>query len=111
MQANEYLLETIFRNIWLNAHQSVGENCEIAITFRRQRHELEILISDNGEGFSPELKEIVFQQVYSTKNSSGRGRGLMEIQDAVERLDGRVELYEVKPSDFRIRILVPLEAK
>lgn len=111
VQANEYLLETIFWNIWLNAHQSVGENCEIAITFRRQRHELEILISDNGEGFSPELKEIVFQQVYSTKNSSGRGRGLMEIQDAVERLDGRVELYEVKPSDFRIRILVPLEAK
>jgi signal transduction histidine kinase len=109
--ANDYLLNTIFWNIWLNAHQSVGENCEITITFRRQRSELEILISDNGEGFSPELKEIVFQQVYSTKNSSGRGRGLMEIQDAVEHLDGRVGLYEVKPSDFRIRIFVPLEMK
>ncbi|MFZ1083424.1 MAG: ATP-binding protein [Terracidiphilus sp.] len=107
--ANEYLLDTIFWNIWFNAQQSVRENCEISITFRRQRHELEILVSDNGEGFSPELKEIAFQQVFSTKNSSGRGRGLMEIQEAVERLDGRVELYEAKPSDFRIRILVPLE--
>jgi signal transduction histidine kinase len=109
--ANEYLLNTIFWNIWLNAHQSVGENCEITITFRRQRHELEILISDNGGGFSPELKEIIFQQVFSTKNSSGRGRGLMEIQDAVERLDGRVELYEAEASDFRIRIWFPLETK
>ena len=67
--------------------------------------------SDNGEGFSPELREIVFQQVYSSKNNSGRGRGLMEIQDAVERLAGRVELYEAKPSDFRIRISVPLETQ
>jgi hypothetical protein len=35
----------------------------------------------------------------------------MEIQDAVERLAGRVELYEEKPSDFRIRISVPLETQ
>jgi signal transduction histidine kinase len=107
--ANDYLLETIFWNIWINAQQSVGEDCEITIVFRRHLRELEMLISDNGEGFSPELKEILFQQVYSSKNSSGRGRGLMEIQDAVERLAGRVELYETKASDFRIRIRVPLE--
>lgn len=109
--ANDYLLETIFWNIWLNAQQSVGENCEITIAFGRHLGILEMLISDNGEGFSPELSEIVFQQVYSSKNNSGRGRGLMEIQDAVERLAGRVELYEAKPSEFRIRISVPLEAQ
>ncbi len=55
------------------------------------------------------MREIVFQQVYSSKNNSGRGRGLMEIQDAVERLAGQIGLYEAKPSDFRIRISVPLE--
>ena len=109
--ANEYLLETIFWNIWLNAQQSVGENCEITIRFNRHLRELDIRISDNGEGFSPELKEIVFQQVYSSKNDGGRGRGLMEIQDAVERLAGRIELYETKPSDFRIRIWLPLETQ
>jgi C4-dicarboxylate-specific signal transduction histidine kinase len=109
--ANDYLLETIFWNIWLNAQQSVGENCEIMIVFSRHLGDLEMLISDNGEGFSPELSEIVFQQVYSSQNNGGRGRGLMEIQDAVERLAGRVELYEAKPSDFRIRIWVPLEAQ
>lgn len=108
--ANDYLLETIFWNIWLNAQQSVGDNCEITIVFGRQLSNLEMRISDNGEGFSPELREIVFQQVYSSTNKSGRGRGLMEIQDAVERLAGRIELYEAKPSDFRVRISVPLEA-
>jgi K+-sensing histidine kinase KdpD len=107
--ANDYLLETIFWNIWLNAHQSVGENCEIAIVFGREINNLEMMILDNGDGFPPGLKDIVFQQVYSSKNNSGRGRGLMEIQDAVERLAGRVELYEAHPADLRIRISIPLE--
>jgi signal transduction histidine kinase len=108
--ANDYLLETIFWNIWLNAQQSVGEECHITIAFRQLGQEIEILISDNGEGFPHELKDVLFQQMYSTKDR-GRGRGLLEIQDAVERLAGRVELYEAKPSEYRIRIRWPLEAR
>lgn len=109
--ANDYLLETIFWNIWLNAQQSVGENCEVTVVFKAKMDELEVLILDNGEGFSPELKEIAFQQVYSSKHDNSRGRGLMEIQEAVGRLGGRVELYEAQPRDFRIRISIPLETR
>jgi signal transduction histidine kinase len=108
INANDYLLETIFWNIWVNAHQATGATCEIAIEFRVTGRELELLVSDNGEGFSQELKDIGFQQIYSTKNL-GRGRGLLEIQDAVERLAGRVELYEAEPTEYRIRIHLPLD--
>ncbi len=108
--ANDYLLETIFWNIWLNAHQATGANCEITVVFRVTGRELELLISDNGEGFPHELGDIVFQQIYSTKDL-GRGRGLLEIRDAVERLGGRVELYEAKPGEYRIRIYLPLEVE
>jgi signal transduction histidine kinase len=107
--ASDYLLETIFWNIWVNAHQAAGENCEISIRFNAIGQRLELLISDNAEGFSRDLKDIVFQTVYSTKNAAGRGRGLMEIQDAVERLGGRVELFEVKPAEYRIRMYFPRE--
>jgi len=108
--ANDYLLETIFWNIWVNAQQATGIACEITIVFRVTGRELELLISDNGEGFSHELKDIVFQQIYSTKNL-GRGRGLLEIQDAVERLAGRVELYEANPAEYRIRLYLPMEVE
>jgi signal transduction histidine kinase len=108
--ANDYLLETIFWNVWLNAHQATGVNCEITVAFRVTGRELNLLISDNGEGFPGELKDVVFQQIYSTKNL-GRGRGLLEIQDAVERLGGRVELYEAKPGEYRIRIRLPLDVE
>jgi sensor histidine kinase regulating citrate/malate metabolism len=109
--ASDYFLETIFWNIWLNAQQAVGDNnCEITIEFRPQGAELELLIRDNGDGFPSELKDVLFQQVYSTKNP-GRGRGMLEIQDAVERLGGRVELYAVLVNEYRIRIRLPLDVE
>jgi signal transduction histidine kinase len=108
--ASDYLLETIFWNLWLNAHQATGVSCEITVVFQVTERELDLLISDNGGGFPPDLKDIVFQQIYSTKNL-GRGRGLLEIQDGVERLGGRVELYEVNPGNYRIRLRLPLDVE
>ena len=108
--ANDYLLETIFWNIWVNANQAVATGCEITIDVRANGGNLELLVSDNGSGFPHELKDIVFHQIYSTKTVD-RGRGLLEIRDAVERLGGRVELYEAKASEFRIRIRLPLEVE
>lgn len=106
--ATNYYLDTIFWNIWMNAQQAVGAGCEIMVHFKITDQEVELLISDNGAGFSPELKDVVFLEVYSTKNH-GRGRGLMEIQDAVERIGGHVELYEISPSEYRIRMRFPLD--
>lgn len=106
--ANDYLLETIFWNIWLNAHQAIGAECEITIQFQSVGREVELLVLDNGEGFSSELKDVLFQQVFSTQGA-GRGRGMLEIQDAVERLGGHVDLYAIRPAEHRIRIRLPLE--
>ncbi len=106
--ANDYLLETVFWNIWLNAHQATGPNCALIIDFTMKGKQVELRISDNGEGFSSDLKDVVFQQVYSTR-SGNRGRGLLEIQDAIEQLRGHIELYEAKPAEFRILIQLPLD--
>jgi signal transduction histidine kinase len=106
--ANDYLLETVFWNVWLNAHQATGPNCDIIVEFARKGNKLELRISDNGQGFSKELRDIVFQQIYSTRGGS-RGRGLLEIQDAVERLGGHIELYEARPAEYRILMMLPVD--
>src|SRR6266404_7960280 len=93
--ANDYLLETVFWNIWLNAQQATGPQCDLIIDFKIQDKHVELRVSDNGGGFTSDLKDVVFQQVYSTRSSS-RGRGLLEIQDAVEQLGGHIELYEAR---------------
>jgi signal transduction histidine kinase len=106
--ANDYLLETVFWNIWLNAHQATGQNCDIIVEFARNGNQMELRISDNGPGFPNELKDVVFQQIYSTRGGS-RGRGLLEIQDAVERLGGHIRLYEARPAEYRILMMLPVD--
>jgi signal transduction histidine kinase len=106
--ASDYLLETIFWNIWLNAQQAVGSDCQITIQVIHNGQHIHLLISDNGAGFPGRLADVAFQERYSSKHPS-RGRGLLEIQDAVERLGGKVQLTEMYSKEYRLRLLLPLE--
>ena len=108
--ANDYLLGIVFWNIWLNAHQAAGRNCSVTVIFETAGKHLILKILDTGQGFSKELKDIAFQEMFSTK-TPGRGRGLLEIQEAVERLGGQITLYEEKPSEYRLQIRLPLEGR
>ena len=107
--ANDYLLEIVFWNIWVNAHQAAAANCEITVEFTIVSRQVQLNILDNGQGFPRDLKDVVFQQLYSSSKDRSRGRGLLEIREAVERLRGRAELYEARPGEFRIRICLPLD--
>jgi len=106
--ASDYLLETVFWNIWLNAHQAAGATCTITVIFESVGQDLVLKILDSGPGFSRGIKEVAFQAMFSTK-TAGRGRGLLEIQEALERLGGSIRLYEAQPSEYRLRISLPLE--
>jgi len=107
--ASNYLLETVFWNIWLNAHQAAGASCAISVIFETAGKDLILKILDSGQGFSKDMKDVAFQEMFSTK-TPGRGRGLLEIQEAVERLGGNIRLYEEQPTEYRLQIRLPLEA-
>lgn len=107
VRANDYLLQTIFWNLWTNAQQAVGAKCEIEVRAKRRGNDVELTVIDNGEGFPQDMREIAFQEKYSSKGV-GRGRGLLEVQDAVDRLHGSVQLVDVDGC-YRIRIWFPLE--
>jgi signal transduction histidine kinase len=107
---SDYLLDIVFWNIWLNAHQAAGADCSITVIFENAGKDLILKILDTGPGFSKDMKDIAFQEMFSTK-TAGRGRGLLEIQEAVERLGGNIRLYQEQPSEYRLQIRLPLEAK
>src|SRR5262249_730406 len=108
--ASDYLLEIVFWNIWLNAHQAAGRNCSITVIFETAGKDLVLKILDSGQGFSRDMKEIAFQEMFSTK-TPGRGRGLLEIQEAVERVGGHIQLYEEQASEYRLQVRFPLEGR
>jgi signal transduction histidine kinase len=105
---NNYLLETAFWNLWVNAQQAVSDACRIVVQCRIVADQIELTIVDNGPGFSQTDSEIAFIQQFSASGSANRGLGLLEIQDAVERLGGRIHLTRFANTDYRIVITLPL---
>ena len=107
VEASNFLLETAFWNIWTNAHQAVPSGITITLRMERSHDEVTVLVSDNGEGFPEGIRETAFQRQYSTKGED-RGRGLLEIQDAVERLGGSSSLVRDELGRLRLRLALPL---
>lgn len=110
IKASDYLLRIIFWNLWVNAQQAVSEDCAITIRLRREGRRVEVIFLDNGEGFPPSLRDVAFQERFSS-NGAHRGRGLLEVQEAVERLLGEVGLFEHRPGEYRVKMFFPLEGE
>ena len=104
VMASDYLLRLIFWNLWINAHQVVGDPCEVRITIDHVDDRfLKVTITDNGAGFASEMRDIAFEDRYS-KNGPHRGRGLLEIQDAILQLRGNAMLAEVNQGELRVQL-------
>lgn len=107
VRANDYLLETLFWNLWKNAQQFIGANCEITVQFAVASGQVQLLVSDNGGGFSANDAEVAFIDQFERRGGN-YGRGLLEVHDAVRRLSGSVALVQVAHGEFRVQITFPL---
>lgn len=105
--ASPFLLHTVFANLWSNAVQAIGSLCEITVILSGTSRSLEALVIDNGPGFDDAAVAAVFQTQYSTKGNRG-GRGLLEVAEAVGRLQGKVAIATVAATR-RIQLILPLE--
>jgi len=104
-------LITILGNLLDNALEAVASSpqktVELDLTYENGM--LDIQVSDTGPGISPELKEQIFLQGYSTKAGS-RGLGLHLVKTAVERLAGTIEVVDTGAgTTFKVRL--PYESK
>jgi signal transduction histidine kinase len=112
VRAMPLLLETLFGNLWVNAVQiadGVGlSGCAVTVELNIVDKTLDILVRDGGPGFPTRVVGHAFHQPFSTK-SEGGGRGLLEVADAVRRLEGSVRLVPVAADEFRILIRLPLD--
>jgi signal transduction histidine kinase len=107
IRANDYLLETIFWNLWKNAQQAVGLPCRIAVKFSSLGANAELVVSDNGCGFTAEDVELAFVDQFKRRGANF-GRGLLEVQDAARRMAGTVDMIQISPNEYRIRLCFPL---
>lgn len=102
VKASPFLLETIFLNLWNNSKQALGGDTEVTLSGALQGSQLLVGVIDNGDGFTPSDTERAFRLQYSTKRGEERGRGHMEVDDAMRRLGGDASVRRVPGHGYRV---------
>ncbi|MBW8014658.1 MAG: ATP-binding protein [Planctomycetes bacterium] len=113
-------IQQVFLNLVINAAHSIGDCHEeggdrglIKISSRIEGDDAVFTISDSGKGISPEIREKIFEQFFTTKGpGKGTGQGLSIVQKAVtERHNGRLELESAEGVGTTFTVYIPIEGK
>ncbi|MBG0782362.1 MAG: response regulator [Bacteroidales bacterium] len=99
--ANE--MEIIFNNLISNAVKYNKEGGKVDVYICDRGKDLEVKVSDNGIGMSPEESDKIFQDFVRIKNSktkeiTGSGLGLSITRKMIEQYNGTIEV-ESKPDE------------
>lgn len=103
ISANEFLLQTVFENLWSNSLQAAEMPAQITNVVTASGDFLRVTIVDNGPGFPSDFSGEAFKMQFSTKGKA-RGRGLMEVADAMSRMGGTASLARMAGSTYRSQL-------
>jgi len=100
IQADEYMIDTVIRNLTSNALKFTPEGGQITLSAQNGHNDdegrwVEVSISDTGVGISPQDMELLFKIEHhhttpGTAKEQGTGLGLILCQEMVEKNGGRI---------------------
>lgn len=92
LQAHEWMLRELTRNLLHNAVRHSPRGGLLAIRLAQADGQARLTVSDSGPGIEPALAARLFQPFSAGEGGSGTGLGLAICQEIVQSLGGRVEL-------------------
>ena len=112
INADAYMLETIFNNLLENAIKYSNENPKIEITVKNKGQMTEITIADQGVGISAQEKTQIFKKFYRVGNEisrsqKGSGLGLFITSEFVQLHKGRIKCENNNPKGTKFIIELP----
>jgi signal transduction histidine kinase len=108
IESNRGQLQQVFLNIIKNAIEVVEDQGNITIATRQKDQDtVQVSITDDGGGMSPETQEQIFKPFYTSGKASGTGLGLYITHGIVEQLGGRITVQseEGKGTTFVVELL------
>jgi nitrogen fixation/metabolism regulation signal transduction histidine kinase len=106
IMADKDQFKRAFINLFRNSVQAGAKN--IRVTFELTKEKCFIMVTDDGKGMPPELKEKVFEPNFTTKEH-GMGLGLNLTKKIVESINGEIEVYETSSKGTSFKIILPIE--
>jgi signal transduction histidine kinase len=105
-------MQQVFHNVLRNAAQAIATDADGCITVRMACNdfEVQVFISDNGVGISPEQMGTMFEPYRSTKEG-GTGLGLLIVRRIIREHGGEMEIESREGSGTRVSLFLPLAVK
>lgn len=109
-EVDRFALEQVFRNVLENSLSAGEDPVEIAVRFRLThldgRPALEVSLTDNGPGLSPEARKRIFEPFFTTK-TKGTGLGMPIVQRLVEAHGGTIAVGGADQRGTTIIVTIP----
>ena len=113
VQADEQKLRQVFNNLIKNALDATVDAASPIINIKTSNLKInneayiEVTISDNGQGFEPDIVGNAFEPYVTTK-TKGKGLGLAIVKHIIEEHMGHIELTNKKAQGASVIIILPL---
>ena len=113
VQADEQKLRQVFNNLIKNALDATVDATSPIINIKTSNLKInneayiELTISDNGQGFEPDIVGNAFEPYVTTK-TKGKGLGLAIVKHIIEEHMGHIELTNKKAQGASVVIILPL---
>ena len=110
--ADEYMLNTVLRNLIYNALKFTKSGGEVVILVNEGAMDVEIIIKDNGIGISKDdLADIVNEKIHFSKKGTNRekgtGFGLLISKEFIEKNGGQLNITSQENIGSSISFTVP----
>ncbi len=112
LYGNEDNLHQVFTNLIMNSTQSIKSNGEISIStfIEKEKDQLAVAITDNGEGISKENLPKIFDPFFTTKDpGKGVGIGLSIVYKIIEDHDGSINYKSEPELGTEVTVLLPVK--
>jgi two-component system, NtrC family, nitrogen regulation sensor histidine kinase NtrY len=108
VSADNSQVRRLLINLIRNSIQA--EASEIKLSFNYDTNLCNLLIEDDGKGISPEIRDKIFEQNFTTK-TSGMGLGLKLAKRFLDGIDGDIQLIESNKPGTTFKVTFPLAKK
>jgi signal transduction histidine kinase len=106
VRADPLQLRQVFDNLLKNALDALAGRGAIWVEAATEGASSVVLISDTGPGVALELRDRLFEPLFSTK-AKGTGLGLWICRQVVERHGGQIGHVEMRGRGFALRLSLP----
>ncbi len=84
-----------------------GESPRVDVRIERVDREIRFIVSDNGIGMGPEVREQLFKRFFSTKSYKGTGLGLSTTAKIIEEHGGKISVESEPGKGSRFSVSIP----